>query len=45
MKASDLNSGASTVAEFSEVAYDIGISDDIFTERYLRNPPSQWIKG
>jgi len=45
MKAADLNSGAFTVAEFSDVSYDVGINDDIFTERYLRNPPSQWIKG
>lgn len=44
MKASDLNSGAQTVAEFLDVTYDIGLSEDIFTERYLRNPPRQWIK-
>ncbi len=45
MKATDLNSGSSTVAQFSDVSYDIGLSDEIFTERYLRNPPRQWIKG
>ncbi len=45
MKASDLNSGGSTVAEFTNIAYDLGLKDDIFTERYLRNPPMQWIKG
>jgi hypothetical protein len=45
MTARDMNSGSSTVAEFSDVSYDIGFGDGIFTERYLRNPPSQWIKG
>ncbi len=45
MKVKDLNSGSSTVADFTDVSYDIGIKDDIFTERYLRNPPAQWIKG
>jgi outer membrane lipoprotein-sorting protein len=38
MKASDLNSGASTITEFSEIKYDINIQDDMFTERFLRNP-------
>lgn len=45
MTAKDLNSGSSTAADFADVAYDIGINDGIFTERYLRNPPLQWIKG
>jgi outer membrane lipoprotein-sorting protein len=45
MTAKDLNSGSSTTAEFTDIAYDIGLKDDIFTERYLRNPPLQWIKG
>ncbi|MDD5156052.1 MAG: outer membrane lipoprotein-sorting protein [Candidatus Omnitrophica bacterium] len=45
MTARDLNSGSSTVADFTDVSYDIGINDSIFTERYLRNPPAQWIRG
>lgn len=44
MKASDLNSGASTVTEFSDISYDVGLGEDIFTERYLRKPPIQWLK-
>lgn len=44
MKASDFNSGANTVTEFSDIRYDIGLSDEIFSERSLRNPPQQWIK-
>jgi outer membrane lipoprotein-sorting protein len=38
-KASNLVSGSSTVLEFSNVKYDTGLTDDIFTERYLRRPP------
>jgi outer membrane lipoprotein-sorting protein len=45
MVVSDLNSGSSTVADFSDVSYGVGLKDGIFTERYLRNPPAQWIKG
>lgn len=44
MKASDFNSGASTVTEFSDIQYDIGLNDDVFSERSLRRPPQQWIK-
>ncbi|MFA5039504.1 MAG: outer membrane lipoprotein-sorting protein [Candidatus Omnitrophota bacterium] len=44
MKATDRNSGSSTIADFKDVVYDIGLKADIFTERYLRNPPRQWIK-
>ncbi len=44
MKAADLNSGANTITEFSDMQYDIGLKDDIFSERFLRNPPQEWIK-
>lgn len=44
MRASDFNSNASTVTEFLDVKYDIGLTDDIFTERYLRKVPAQWIE-
>jgi outer membrane lipoprotein-sorting protein len=29
-----------TVVEFTDIAYDVGIDEKIFTERYLKNPPS-----
>jgi outer membrane lipoprotein-sorting protein len=35
----DLASGGETVSVFSDVAYDIGLSENIFSERYLRRPP------
>lgn len=44
MKASDLNSKGYTVSEMSEIKYDIGLKDDIFTERFLRRPPKKYMK-
>jgi outer membrane lipoprotein-sorting protein len=40
----DLNTGASTVMTFKKVAYDQGLPEKIFTERYLRKPPRQYIR-
>ncbi len=39
----DVSSGHSTVVEMTGVDYDLGIEDDVFTERYLRRPPARWI--
>ena len=33
-----------TVVTFSDVQYEAGIEDSIFTERFLRKPPTKWIK-
>jgi len=44
MKAIDLNSKGNTVSEFTDIEYDIGLKDNIFTERFLRRPPRQYIK-
>lgn len=43
-QASNLESGGNTVSEFSDVKYDVGLPDDLFTERYLRRAPRQWLK-
>lgn len=40
----DLRSGSVTKLTYSNVDYDIGVPDDIFTERYLRQPPMSYIK-
>jgi outer membrane lipoprotein-sorting protein len=37
--AKNLEIGSTTVMTFSNIQYNIGIEDDIFTERYLRRPP------
>lgn len=43
-KMQDLKSGSHTVLSYSSVEYDIGLPEDIFTERYLRQPPMEYIK-
>jgi outer membrane lipoprotein-sorting protein len=40
----DLRTDGQTVIEYSDVKYDIGMPDDIFTERYLRRPPLQYLR-
>jgi len=42
-KVTDLNTGGFTESVFSNVEYNIGITEDIFTERYLRRPPKKWL--
>jgi outer membrane lipoprotein-sorting protein len=43
-KMQDVKKGQHTIVEFSGVAYNIGVEEDIFTERYLKNPPREFIK-
>jgi outer membrane lipoprotein-sorting protein len=43
-KAVDLERKGETIIDFTNVVYDAGLEDSIFTERYLRQPPTQWIK-
>jgi outer membrane lipoprotein-sorting protein len=38
----DLRSGGQTVAEFRNIEYDIGIPDNVFSERSLRSPSRRW---
>jgi outer membrane lipoprotein-sorting protein len=40
----DLKGGGETVLEYTSVEYDAGLSDEIFTERYLRNAPRDLLK-
>ena len=37
----DLNTGGSTVNTFSNIKYNIGLKENIFTERFLRRPPRE----
>ncbi len=39
-----LKKGSKTTVEFSHISYNVGLKDDIFTERYLKNPPHEYIK-
>jgi len=40
----NVQNGHRTVVTFEEVSYNIGLKEDIFSERYLRSAPRQWIK-
>ena len=37
----DLRTGSTTRMTFANIAYNIGLSEDLFTERYLRRPPRE----
>ena len=40
----NIKTGHHTEVTFQEVEYNLGIEDDVFSERYLRKPPSEWIR-
>ena len=40
----DLRTNSSTLIEYADVSYDIGLPDDIFSERYLRRPPRNYLR-
>lgn len=42
-RVSDLASGGSTDMQFRFIAYDLGIPEDVFSERSLRTPPREWL--
>lgn len=39
----DLRSNSQTLLEFKQVRYDLGVTEDVFTERYLRHPPKPYL--
>ncbi len=44
-KVSNLKTGGYTLLEFRRPAYDLGMEDDVFTIRSLRNPPKNWLNA
>lgn len=40
----NLQSGHSTEAAFTNVDYDMGVEDSLFTERFLKRPPRKWLE-
>ncbi|MEW5982550.1 MAG: outer membrane lipoprotein-sorting protein [Acidobacteriota bacterium] len=40
----NVKTGHRTEVVFADVAYDVGIEADVFSERYLREPPRRWIQ-
>ena len=41
---SNLQAKGYTVLEYEDVKYDIGVQESIYTERYLRTPPHEYLK-
>lgn len=41
----DKKIGGHTVMEYKSVTYDVGLPEDIFTERYLRRAPREYLQG
>jgi hypothetical protein len=41
----DLRTGVSTTMDYASVEYDVGLTADVFTERYLRTPPTAYLEG
>lgn len=41
---SDPIGGGSTLMEFRYTEYDVGLPEEIFSERYLRTPPVDWLR-
>jgi outer membrane lipoprotein-sorting protein len=42
--ATDFVRGGKTVNEFNNIEYNVGLTENIFQERYLRRPPVKWIR-
>lgn len=40
----DMKMGGQTTVEYSKVDYNVGVPEDVFTERYLRRPPRNFIR-
>jgi outer membrane lipoprotein-sorting protein len=40
----NLQTGGKTVMDYERVQYNVGLTEDLFTERYLRRPPMQQLK-
>lgn len=43
-KMTDLRTNGNTLLEYSDVTYDVGIPESVFTERYLRKPARKYLK-
>jgi hypothetical protein len=42
--AKDFERGGETTMDFANIRYDAGLTEDIFTERFLRRAPVKWVK-
>jgi hypothetical protein len=39
-----LQAGGKTDMQFRFIQYDVGLPEDVFTERSLRAPPREWLQ-
>ena len=40
----NIRTGHRTEVAFQSIEYNVGVTDDLFSERYLRRPPAEWIR-
>jgi len=43
-KMKDLRTGSETTVDYSDVEYDVGVPEDVFSERYLQAAPAQYLR-
>jgi hypothetical protein len=43
-RVTDLAGGGQTDMQFRYIKYDLGLPDDVFSERSLRTPPREWLQ-
>ncbi|SHE23526.1 outer membrane lipoprotein-sorting protein [methanotrophic endosymbiont of Bathymodiolus puteoserpentis (Logatchev)] len=43
-EAKNLKTGGNTVMEYSKVKYNVGLPDNIFSERFLRKAPRKYLR-
>lgn len=44
-KISNLETGSVTLMQFRRPAYNVGVPEEVFTSRSLRNPPREWLEA
>jgi len=40
----NIKKGGKTIIRFSDISYNVGLDQSVFTERFLKNPPRKYIK-
>ena len=45
IKATNLASGGYSVITYGTIKYNVGVPDNVFTQRSLRRPPTRWVRA
>ena len=40
----NLKTGSKTVMRYNQVTYNIGVPDEVFSERFMRAPPKEYLR-